>query len=452
MFSMRSFFRFPASRITQWSSLFFLLGLSLACSAGGLVQRAVDTPRPTRALAPTYTATPFDEQILPPIIITPPRGGTPGVIIVPEGIDLSTLLPTPPTPAGTPLPPVVVVDDNVDDTVGDDTVGDDTVGDDDPTAVQLPTQAPPDQATTVPGGGDPGQSTPLPEQTPLPTATPIPTNTPEPTPTPTFTPLPPTPFVVVESGLVSLRTGPSVEYPLVAQLGPRIPIAVTGRNPEGTWYRLCCVNRNDAGNDGTVWVVGNHVQVVNDASNVALIANVNPPPPPTETPPFTPTPTVTPTPTATFVPFDRYLGPQFFPTNNEFLTIWVKLFVGTPSVETPEDPAGGYYLKVFFEGIERDSTNDILPSAEEFYAVSVPGTGYSNLTYNLKYEYRPPDPKSLEPSDPNSQRSRLELIGTGTWEVYVIDGAGNRLSDIVTFSTSPSNPNREVYIAWQRVR
>ena len=34
----------------------------------------------------------------------------------------------------------------------------------------------------------------------------------------------------------------------------------------------------------------------------------------------------------------------------------------------------------------------------------------------------------------------------------VVDGAGNQLSDAVTFTVAPSNPNREVYIAWIRTR
>jgi hypothetical protein len=70
----------------------------------------------------------------------------------------------------------------------------------------------------------------------------------------------------------------------------------------------------------------------------------------------------------------------------------------------------------------------------------------------LKYEYRPPDPQSLGPSDPSSSRTREELIGTGDWRVYVVDGAGNQLSDVVEFRTAPDNPNREIYIAWARVR
>ncbi|MEZ4674990.1 MAG: hypothetical protein R2932_12185 [Caldilineaceae bacterium] len=70
--------------LARWSGFVVLLGLSLACSAAGLVQRVVETPQPTRALAPTFTATPTGDQVLPQIIVTPPSGGTPGVIIIPR--------------------------------------------------------------------------------------------------------------------------------------------------------------------------------------------------------------------------------------------------------------------------------------------------------------------------------------------------------------------------------
>lgn len=369
-----------------WLGFVVMLALSLGCSAAGLVQRAVATPAPTRALAPTFTPTPAD--ILPRIIVTPPAGSTPGVIVILPGMDPASFLPT-----ATPIP--------VNLTPGPDG--------------QLPT--------------------PLPGQPPLPiepTPTPLPTPTPPPTPTPTATP-----FIVVESGLVSLRSGPGVQYPLVAQLGPRIPIAIIGQNPEGSWYQLCCVNGN------TVWVTAAHVVVHNDPSGAQLLVP-EPPPPPTPTPPFTETPTVTPTPTPTAFPFELRGDPRFFPTNNEFVTVWVKLYVGVPP---NEDPADGYFLKMLFNGVERPGTNGVQLSGTEFKVVGVPGTAYSNLTFNLKYEYMPPDPKSIGSTD-----TRAVLIGTGTWRMWVVDGAGNQLSSIVEFTTQPTNNFREVYVAWERVR
>lgn len=384
-----------------------LLMLMLGCSAADLVQRGepTPTPAPTRQPAPTFTPTP--ENIQPIIIVTPPREGTPGVIIVPPGVDPRSVIPPPPTATPTPtaepaLPP----------------------GGESPLATPgqpLPGEQP---ATFTP---TPISLLPTATSTPLATNTPAPTNTPPPT---------ATPYVMVPSGFVSLRTGPGVEYPLVAQLGANIPVAIIGQNPEGTWYQICCVNGE------SVWVAANSVEVSNNPAAVSLVLS-DAPPSPTPTGTATETPTVTPTATSTPYPFERSIGPQFFPTNNEFLTIWVKLYIGLG------DPAEGYFLKVLFEGFERPPTNEVRPSFDHFELSAPQGAGNS-VEYNLKYEYTPPDPKELDP--PDNQKTRAQLLGTGTWTVFVIDGAGNQLSDEVTFTTAPSNLNREVYIGWIRVR
>jgi hypothetical protein len=262
---------------------------------------------------------------------------------------------------------------------------------------------------------------------------PTPTDTPLPTPT-----LTPTPYIQVSSGLIALRSGPGVDYPLIAQLGPDIPVAIIGRSEDGGWYEICCISGN------SVWVAASHPGVFNDISNVP-VSPTEPPPTPTPTNTPTETPTITPTPTATPYPFERAIGPQFFPTSNEYITIFAKLFIGTPPTEVP---AAGYYLVVKFEGFERPNAAGNQPSKDVFEFSAPPGFG-SRLETNYKYEYRPPDPKSL---DPNSTATPLQLLGTGTWYVYVADGSGRQLSPEVTFTTAPSNPNRDIYIGWVRVR
>lgn len=172
-----------------------------------------DTRCTDATLAPTFTPTP--ETILPQIIVTPPQGSTPGVIIIPPGMDPSSVLPTA-TPLSQPMTPI-------------------------PGTELTP--------------GAPVEGVPL-----EPTATPPPSPTPPPTPSPT-----PTPFIVVESGLVSLRSGPGVEYPLVAQLGPRIPIAMIWEIRKAPGYQLCCVNGS------TVWVTAAHVVINNDPSGAQLL-------------------------------------------------------------------------------------------------------------------------------------------------------------------------------------
>jgi hypothetical protein len=365
---------------------------------------------PTRALAPTWTPTP--ETLPPLIVVTPPQDGTPGVIIIQPTVEGDKIVVAIP-PTDTPIPP--------------------------PT----PTPNPFDTPTPAPGGV-PGQpQSPLPpgatDTGGLPTPTPLLPPTPTPLPTPTFTRAPTaTPFILVESGYVALRTGPGPDYPLVAQLGPNIPIAIISRNPQGTWYEICCVN------GFSVWVAASHVRVVNDPGGAPLVVAQGPPSP---TPSFTPTltPTVTPTATSTPYPFERGIGPQFFPTENQFLTIWVKLFIGQDPTEVP---AAGYCADVKFEGFDRPNTNVDRPSTDAFEFSAPPGAG-NRVEYNYKYEYTPPDPKV---ENPNTTDTRLTELGTGTWTVFVTDCAGHQLSDAVTFTTAPSNPNREVYIGWVRVR
>lgn len=385
-------------RFPHWLVLSVFLLLTLGCSIADLLARPTDTPVPTRALAATFTATPATVQAV--IIVTPPHDGTPGVIIIPPGMDPNQVIPTPPTP--TPVP----------------------------AAGSTPGQPPP------PANGTPGNPAPA-----APTATPLPTFTLTPTPTAT-------PFIQVENGLASLRTGPGVEYPLVAQLGPNLPVPLVGRNPEGTWYQICCVN------GATVWAPATHIRIINDAAGVPLVRADASPPVPTPTIPPTPTGTVTPTPTATRYPFEKARGPEFYPTNNPFITIWVKLYVGAPGgPDEAEAPAAGYFIKVKADGVDRPNTGKELPSADQFVYSASPGAS-NRQKYNYKYEYTPPLPTPPPPpaATPDPVQAQLNLLGTGTWSVYVVDGAGNQLSDAVTFTVAPSNPNREVYIAWIRTR
>ncbi len=392
----------------------FLLSLTLGCNVSDLLLPATPTAVPMRVLAPTWTPTP--ETLPPLIVITPPQDGTPGFIIIQPTVDADKIvIAIPPTETPTPLPTATP----------------------NPLATPIPGQLPPEQFPQQPQSPLPGSTeanTGL-----LPTPTPLLPPTPEPPPTATFTPEPTaTPFIFVESGYVALRTGPGPDYPLVAQLGPNIPIAIVSRNPEGTWYEICCVN------GFSVWVAATHVRVVNDPAGAPLVVAQAPPAP---TPSFTPTltPTETPTPTSTPYPFERGIGPQFFPTDNPFLTIWVKLFIGTPPLE---EPAAGYCVDVKFEGFDRPNTNVDKQSGDAFEWSAPPGAG-NRVQYNYKYEYLPPDPKS---TNPNTTETRLTALGTGTWTTFVTDCAGRQLSDAVTFTTAPSNPNREVYIGWVRVR
>lgn len=104
---------------------------------------------------------------------------------------------------------------------------------------------------------------------------------------------------------------------------------------------------------------------------------------------------------------------------------------------------------MLFEGIERPNHFEDKPSAGIYSENRIPGAG-NPREYNYKYEYHPPDLSNEGGPD------RLEALGTGTWTVWVVDAAGNRLSAPVTFRTEPRDTSpdarREVWIHWQRIR
>ncbi len=413
------------------AALFLLSG----CALGDLFGRATPTPVPTRPPAPTFTPTPDFIEAL--IVVTPPNAGTPGVIVIPPGVDPRSVIPLPPTPTpivtdtprpATPQPGVTILTPVATPSATMPAAA--TPAPESPLATPIGDILPPPGVTSLPGA--PGAL--------VPTATPTPTGTPTVTPTPTATP---TPFVMVAAGLVNLRTGPGPDYPLVAQLGPNIPVSIIGQNPEGTWFQICCVN------GASVWVAKTHVDAHNDTTGVTLVL---PDAPPTSTPTATPTatPTITLTPTATPYPFQVVEGPLYFPTSNELLTIWIKVIA--PGGEA----LPGYFLKVefrnrtdgsTFEG--RPNTKGEAPSMDHLEYNVPPGPASGNrVQFNYKYEFLPPDPKA---DDPLTTLTRASVID-GYWRIYLTDASGTQLSNAIEFNTLAGNINREVYVGWVRTR
>ena len=118
----------------------------------------------------------------------------------------------------------------------------------------------------------------VPTATSEPTATPAPTDTPLPTatPEPAATPTPAAPYVVA-SKAVNLRSGPGTNYPVVGAASIGKQYEITGRNPDGAWLEICCVN------DTAAWVAKSVVTTGGDAGGVKVAENI-PAPPPTPTP------------------------------------------------------------------------------------------------------------------------------------------------------------------------
>jgi len=274
-------------------------------------------------------------------------------------------------------------------------------------------------------------ATPQPPPSPTPgppTMPPPPTDTPGPptaTPTVTGTPLPPV-TVRVKVDKANVRQGPSQLYPVVTKLDVGTNVTVVGRNRNGDWWKVCCVNGQD------VWIADSVVEVSGPLWAVSEVTNI-PPPPPTAIPP---PPTATRAPTPTFAwPF-RVEGAvsEYANPGNNYFRVDAVIYNGAT-------PLYGYKLR-----IRKTSTG------QEWLSV---GSQTSWMWYVLQYPEDGKDPnipvdcpsakppkgliclKSNVKWDSNGVQAPL---GDDVWEVTATDGAGKPVSTPVRITTSTTNP------------
>lgn len=117
-------------------------------------------------------------------------------------------------------------------------------------------------------------------QTDPPTATPLPLPTatqPPPTPTPT-----PEPAGVVNADVVNVRSGPGTDYAILGRVTLGEEVDILGRNPEGNWWRICCVTATSTGNEEVGWIIEEYVDenFSTDAIRAVPLADLPPTPEP----------------------------------------------------------------------------------------------------------------------------------------------------------------------------
>ncbi|MFN8494562.1 MAG: SH3 domain-containing protein [Caldilineaceae bacterium] len=244
------------------------------------------------------------------------------------------------------------------------------------------------------------------------------TATPTHTPTSTATPTPPlAPFVKVIGTPVDLRTGPGETYPVVAKLGPNVPLPINGRDTTGEWWRVVA-NYDEA------WIQQSEQITVGNVSTPSLTAYVTPifyNLAPTALPTFTATPTPP--------PFERADGPFRSTSTNNRVTVLAKIYVGLPG---SEQALPGYILHVEFKA---DDTLNYTPQPNQSGWVMSQdqfSVGVTGVFYNYKYEFSP--------------------VPKGQWQIWLTDSGGQRLAPEETFTTDPKTFEREIYVAWIRLR
>jgi hypothetical protein len=317
--------------------------------------------------------------------------------------------------------------------------------------VVLPTAAQPTPMQFVPGSGQPifvpqsqaggpavqtvvviiVTATPTPTTSPtigpfVPPAKPTSTSTPgppTPTPLPTVTPFPPVYVVTKEEA--NVRQGPGVAYPIVTRLDAETQVTVVGRNQAGDWWKVCCVNGSD------VWISDSLVRAEGPLWAVAEVINVPPPPPPPPTAPVPPTPV--PTPTYAW-PFRAEGPPEEYPLGQDYFLVNAVIYNGAV-------PLWGYKLRIRNIATGQEWLSDESQSAGwDWTIVSWPEDGLP--VGNAGIECPNPTRKGLRCVKSNLKwdSNRVQVpLGSGPWEVTVVDRAGNPLSTPLRINTSPAN-------------
>jgi uncharacterized protein YraI len=93
-------------------------------------------------------------------------------------------------------------------------------------------------------------------------------------PTPTETPVPKP--VAQASNPMNVRSGPSTDYLIVGSLQPNQEVDIVGKSSEGDWWQVVLPNGQ------TGWIYGELTATTGNTADVAVAANI-PPPPPTAT-------------------------------------------------------------------------------------------------------------------------------------------------------------------------
>lgn len=250
---------------------------------------------------------------------------------------------------------------------------------------------------------------------PTPTSTPV-ADTPTPLPTPT-----PVPYVEVVNQNVNVRQGPSLAYPIIGQATAGDLYDIIGRNEASTWWKVCCYDGQE------VWIFATLVTPFGSVEGIPVVSVPQPPPVAVAPPAPAAVPTATPEPPPPR-PFALDAGPEYFPTTNPWLTVWVRAYSGRkPYVQ----PVGDLQLRVLRDGVDV-SKPDTSGWAIEWSAPFVSGSQAFNnrrREYNLKYEYLP-------------------AAGNASWTIYLVDQNGTPISDEVSFRTEASSDLREVFVGF----
>jgi uncharacterized protein YraI len=245
-------------------------------------------------------------------------------------------------------------------------------------------------------------------------------------------------IAVVNTDLVNARTGPGTDFTIVTILGRGEEFKISGRDVTGKWWRVCCIEGEEA------WIVTDFVDTDGAVDSVMLADENTPPsglntqasaPAPAQAPvaqapaaqPATAAPASTPTPATQAPPAEattsgfefNLVAQERFPETN-VVRVFLYAYAGNDGLE-------GYSLRVSKDGID-------LPVSGESFG------GRPGLTWPIA------DPRQ------RSQNFKVEFPGqspAGVWEVQLTRG-GAAVGPSVQFNLEANDSNREMYVRYER--
>lgn len=236
--------------------------------------------------------------------------------------------------------------------------------------------------------------------------TPVPTDTPAEPPTPTQPAATPTPdaATATTSQAINVRGGPGTNYPIIGAAQSGTVFTIKGKDPTGAWWQV-----DYQGRDG--WLFGQLVNAQNTGA-VAVAQNIPPPPPPTATQPPPPPP-------PTQAPAAQPTQPPAPSTKYKFNVVVVSRCERQPAGNWFEgttyiggQPANGYKVVFSYAPDATPITAPVISGPHPGYPGWKPGY-YSHI---------------INANGPKA----------GDWYVWVVDDAGQRISEIGKWtSTGP---------------
>ncbi len=221
------------------------------------------------------------------------------------------------------------------------------------------------------------------------------------------------PRAVINSPLVNVRSGPGVEFDIVAMVERGLELDITGRSSNGEWWSVCCIDGQPAwvstelvDTDGAVDGVA-VTDAVPASSNAALGGSAAPAaaaPAPTQPPELR---------------FDLEKQEQFAESG----LVRVYLYAYADSGALP-----GYGLRITKDGKE-------LPIAARSFggqpAFTWPFQDARQRYQNLKVEF---------PDEP----------AAGEWTIQLVDSQSQPVGPSATFTLGDNDPNQELYVRYKR--